>query len=616
MKYKIPALAMALAMFEARMRFKSAFNHEKSFADREIFLYYTYKIGSTMKKAFADDFYEIQHKQKTKSLFVFFILILFYFFSVGFIFLIFFLFLGFFLTKFSIFSGDTLFKLLFLNLNTSIIIASFHFYDAKKFGARFIRKRLAAKSPDLSDRYHKQFINTLEEMRIASGLPSINPYIIPEFAINSMALIEADNTPSVIVTEGLLADFTRDELQAVIAHELAHIIRGDTFYITLVCSLANFFERLRQALEPEGPPQAYPSQTGAGPPIVYTALTLSTIIMHLLSTLVSRQREILADATAVELSRNPRALARAIYKAQLKNSFVGDFNLTYSPLFIVHPESKGESKGFFAKLFNSHPPLVQRIRLLASMVQAKPEEITEEVLEIQENREQARSILHSREESPRQSISEAISDKPPQQEGKIWSIRDSRGKLQGPFTLEELLFLQYFTPLIRVKNIQEGVEAIAKEFPQIRNSLRNLGKKIPVDPAKKNQCPRCRHSLRDTFYEGTALKACPECRGKLVDAAFVPRIISRREVTFSEHLNKKAQEFKQAFMFNPALAKRLRTVKSPSIFCPSCGTKMCPRPYSYYYVIPVEKCFSCQKIWFDPDELETLQILIESKKRD
>ena len=61
--------------------------------------------------------------------------------------------------------------------------------------------------------------------------------------------------------------------------------------------------------------------------------------MRLLGRFISREREIQADAAAVELGRNPVALARAVYKASLKNSFVGDFALTYAPLFIVSPRS-------------------------------------------------------------------------------------------------------------------------------------------------------------------------------------------------------------------------------------------------------------------------------------
>lgn len=102
-------------------------------------------------------------------------------------------------------------------------------------------------------------------MRIASGLPQVNSYIIPSFAINSMALIESNGTPAVAVTEGLLADSTRDELQAVAAHELAHISRGDAFYVTLVCSLANFLEKIMEAIELEDtPPEDRTSSVRAG----------------------------------------------------------------------------------------------------------------------------------------------------------------------------------------------------------------------------------------------------------------------------------------------------------------------------------------------------------------
>lgn len=570
-----------------------------------------------MKKIITRDFYETQRLQWRKSLFLLSILILFYFIAVGFVSMVFVISLGFFFAETVLPSGTTLIKLLLVNSAVSIIIASFHFYDARKFGAKFIRKRLEVYLPDSSDRYHKQFANTVEEIRIASGLPNVTPYIIPSFAINSMALIEADKSPSVMVSEGLLAEFTRDELQAVIAHELAHIIRGDTFYITLVCSLANFFERLRQALEPETHPQGRSYQTqqgGVGPLLVYLALTISSIIMHLLSTLISRQREILADAAAVELSRNPRALARAIYKAHLKNSFVGDFNLTYSPLFIVPPGSRGETDGFFSRLFNSHPPLMKRIRLLANMIPERTAKIIEEVWEIQKRREKARSVLLSYEELSQGNRSESpTQEKISSQEAKVWAIRNPKGKWLGPYSLEELMFIRFFTPMIRIMNLQERVEAQAREFPQIRNALHNLGRKKPINPAKKNRCPRCHVPLTDSFYEGVALKVCPRCRGKLIDTAVMDRIVARKEVAFSEHLIKKAQEFKQNFMFNPIRIKKIDPKKSPNIFCPNCGTKMLPRPYNYQYVIPVDKCLSCHKIWFDSDELEILQLLIEKR---
>jgi len=567
------------------------------------------------KKKFARDFYEIQRKQWQKSLLLFLILIIFYFFLVGFVSFIFIISLGLFMPGISLFTGNGLQYFFLINLILSIVVAAFHFYDARFHGAKFIRKRLQAAVPDTEDRYHKQFINTIDEMRIAAGLPRVTPYIIPAFAINSMALMEADKNPSIIVTEGLLAEFTRDELQAVIAHELAHIIRGDTFYITLVCSLANFFERLREMAEPHDKPQGQigvTQDTRGGNPLVFLAASISSLLMHLLSTLISRQRELLADATAVELNRNPAALARAIYEAHVNNSFIGDFNLSYSPLFIVPPESKGISDRLFSRIFNSHPPLMKRVRQLAEMIPTSPARIIDEVLEIRKRREQARSILHSSEEtSPGIKKSPALLDDIQSEEEGIWSVRSPNGKWMGPFSLEKILSLQFFTPRIWVKNIQEEIEAAAGEFPQIRTGLRNLYHKKPVNPDRYNKCPRCRTTLKDTFYEGIALKICPSCKGKLVDSSVINRIIARREVAFSDHLVKKATAFKENFLQNPVRARKINMKKSQAIFCPICGSKMLPRPFTYQYIIPVDKCFSCHRTWFDPDELEILQLLIE-----
>jgi Zn-finger nucleic acid-binding protein len=402
-----------------------------------------------------------------------------------------------------------------------------------------------------------------------------------------------------------------------VAHELAHVVRGDTYYITLVCSLANFFERLRDALEPEDEAQWGP-ETAQGrvvaPWLVFIGLTVSSILMHLLSALISREREILADAVAVELSRSPKSLARAIYKAHLKNSFVGDFNLTYTPLFIVPPESKGEEDGFFDRLFNSHPPLMKRIELLAKSAHIKPSRVIEEVWEIRKKRERARTVVASSEDRRQTQTAKEPLAAPTQLGARnIWSMCGARGQWRGPYNLEELLFIRNFSPLIRVRNEQEGVEAQAREFPQIREALRKLGRKKPVDPAKHNRCPRCSVPFHDGFYEGVNVKTCPRCRGKLVDAGLMERIIARKEVGFSEALIQKAEEFRRRFMHNPILTKKISAGGRQKNICPDCGSRMLPRPYSYHYVVPVDKCLSCYKIWFDEEELEILQILIERR---
>jgi heat shock protein HtpX len=561
------------------------------------------------------DFYEIQKRQQRKSLALFAGLIVFYFMAIGLITLAVFLSIGAFAAP-NFLSGPFLGKLMLGVLVVASLIAVFHYYDARRFGAAFILKRLDARKPDLTDRYHLQLANTVEEMRIASGLPEVRPYVIPFFAVNSMALIEADGVPAVAVTEGLLADCTRDEIQAVAAHELAHISRGDAFYVTLVCSLANFLEKLRAALEPDDTPLEDRAQGGGGgapPVLIYGAVVLTSMLMHLLSTLLSREREILADAAAAEMSRNPVNLARALYKAHLKSSFVGDFSLTYSPLFIVAPAlSSDDREGFWNRLFNSHPPLMKRVRILAQQAGLRPAQVIEQVWESQKLREEARQRVDSFEEirgaasAPPEPGSESVPG-----EQKIWNIKDKDGRWQGPFNLEGLLFLPYFSILRKVKNVQEGVEAQAREFPQIRMGWQNLRKKKPLDPSKQGRCPRCLIRLIDTFYEGVPIQACGRCGGKLVDASTMNRIILRREVAFSEALLAKAGKFREEFLLNPVKKQRDKEKDALNISCPDCGYKMLARPYNYQYFIPVDKCLSCSKIWFDADELELLQILIE-----
>jgi Zn-dependent protease with chaperone function/Zn-finger nucleic acid-binding protein len=569
-----------------------------------------------VKKArLAKDFYETQEQQWQKSLFVFAVLIIFYLFIVGFLIFFFVFIVGLFLADKPLSSPDTILALAFASTVISLLIATFHYFDAKKHGASFIRRRLQAISPDTGDRYHKQFANTLDEMRIAAGLPRVLPHILPTFAINSMALIEADGTPSVLVTEGLIAEFTRDELQAVIAHELAHVVRGDTYFITLVCSLVNFFERMREAAQPQSSSRRTGMYGGqvetGGAPLVYAALTVSTLVMHLLSTLVSRQREILADAAAVEFSRNPRALARAIYKAHLKNSFVGDFNAAYTPLLIVPPRSTGITDGFFSRLFNTHPPLMKRIRILSDMVPVRPAQIIQEVWDIHKKREKARLVLYSQEEIHAKKEGSTHPAAAAGHEGKIWMVQNDEGGWEGPLTIQDLIASDLFLPSRWIRNNQEGVEAPAREFPQIRKAARTWGKRKRQKGFVENACPRCRIALRDNFYEGVPLKICPECGGKLIDSAVMERIIARREVAFSEHLKQKAKDFEESFLRDPVLRKKIHADKSSKVTCPNCGYRMRPRPYNYQYVIPVDKCLACHKIWFDADELEILQILIE-----
>jgi len=515
-----------------------------------------------MDKRQPRDFYEIQRRQRQRSLILFAVLILFYFLAIGIVVLAVFLSVGAFAVPHFL-SASFLTKVLLWVLGIAGVIAVLQYYDARRFGAAFILKRLGAQEPDPSDRYHKQLADAVEEMRIASGLPEVRSYVVPSFAVNSMAVIERDGTPSVAVTEGLLADCTRDEMQAVAAHELAHVSRGDAFYVTLVCSLANWLERLRAAMEPEDVPaedRMAGGRGGAPPVLIYGAVSLTWFVMRLLSTLLSREREILADGAASEIGRNPAALARALYKAHLKSPFVGDFSLTYSPLFIVAPAlSSDEDEGFWSRLLNSHPPLMKRIRLLAQQARLRPAQVIDQVRESQRMRADARSLVRSYEETPA-------------------SVSVDKPARSGAAPPEQ-----------------------------------SQGERIQAASAGLNRCPRCRNLLAETYYESVAVQACGRCGGKLVPFSSIDRIILRREVTFSDALAAKAADLRKKFPLNPVKKQRAGQKALKGLCCPCCGQRMLARPYNYQYFVPVDKCLECHRIWFDADELELLQILVEKK---
>lgn len=588
------------------------------------------------------DFYDIQKEQRIKSLLVFFVVIAFHFVALGIVGLALALSVGFLFAREMLSSSSFWARFFLADLAAATFVAVFHYLDARRNGARYILKRLQAAVPDHEDRYHMQFLNTLDEMRVAAGLPRVNGYILPSFAVNSLALVEESGTPAVAVTEGLLVECTRDELQAVAAHELAHIARGDAFYVTVVCSLANVFERLREALEPGTddcrPAGGAAAERAAGSSTFpfYAAVTLSAFVMRLLSMLVSRERELLADAAAVELCRSPESLARAIYKAQVRNAFIGDFSLSYAPLFIVPPDARDVPDTLAGRIFNSHPPFMKRLEILAAMAHKTPRDIVDEVRESEARRGQARGVVHSFEEIKKGQMelfpgfgvlttapagpadgsgaapAEEPGAQPPSGDGRIWLIAAGHPqKWDGPFTTAELVCHPRFSQLVMVRNAQEGIEARARDFPQVRVALRNLARKAPLEPGRLNFCPRCRVLLTETFYEGVPVRVCPKCTGKLVGAAGVDRIIARREVAFSEDLVSKARAFHEKVLKNPVKQDKINAAVTAELPCPACGYRMAPRPYNYQYFVPVDKCLSCSSIWFDADELEILQILIE-----
>ena len=210
-------------------------------------------------------------------------------------------------------------------------------------------------------------------MSIAAGLPMPKVYIVNDSAPNAFATGRDPEHASVAVTKGLLDKLDRDELQGVIAHEMAHVGNFDIRYAMLVGILvgttvliSDFFLRGLWFGGGRGGRREGGGQAQLIMIIVAVVLAvLAPIFARLLQLSISRQREYLADATAVRLTRNPKGLADALQKISGDTEVLEVANRATAHLYIVNPIKKFEKRA--KGLFSTHPPIEERIQILRSL---------------------------------------------------------------------------------------------------------------------------------------------------------------------------------------------------------------------------------------------------------
>lgn len=218
-----------------------------------------------------------------------------------------------------------------------------------------------------------QLFNVVEEMAIASGNPVPAVYIIDDSAPNAFATGRNPQLSSIAVTQGLLDKLNRDELQGVVAHEMSHVRNYDILFATLVgvmvgaiALMADFF--LRFSFLGGGRRSSNNNSGIFGVIMVVVALVLAIlapIAARMVQLAISRKREYLADASAVELTRNPEGLASALEKISGDQEVLEVANRATAHLYIAQPIKKFEKKS--RRLFDTHPPIEQRVAVLRAM---------------------------------------------------------------------------------------------------------------------------------------------------------------------------------------------------------------------------------------------------------
>jgi heat shock protein HtpX len=222
------------------------------------------------------------------------------------------------------------------------------------------------------------FFNIVENLSIASGLPTPKVYIINDPAPNAFATGRDPQHAAVAATSGILEQLSKQELEGVIGHELSHVKNYDTRLMGVVAILAGSLAILADFFLRSlfwggiGGKRDNDRDNNNGLFLILglVAAILAPIAATLIQLAISRHREFLADADSALLTRYPEGLARALEKiANDKNILKSASNAT-AHLFIENPfktDTSRKTKSFLAGLFSTHPPIEERIKILRSL---------------------------------------------------------------------------------------------------------------------------------------------------------------------------------------------------------------------------------------------------------
>ena len=242
---------------------------------------------------------------------------------------------------------------------------------AKMVGARLIE-------PDTRDSDERQLRNIVEEMAIASGVPVPDLYVMEqEPGINAFVAGYSSGEAIMVVTHGALLQLNRDELQGVVAHEFSHILNGDMrINVRLIALLAGILMigqigqfLLRAGFYSSGSRRFRSSSRDSRGQAAMGLIGLALLIIgyvgvffgRLIQAAVSRQREMLADASSVQFTRNPEGIGGALFKIGMKGGYLDSTSHASDMNHMCFGES---ARMKFTSMLASHPPIEERINAI------------------------------------------------------------------------------------------------------------------------------------------------------------------------------------------------------------------------------------------------------------
>ncbi len=477
-------------------------------------------------------------------------------------------------------------------IGASVLIAAIHFWFSSYDAVDTVVRTLNARPPDQQDGVHKTFLNIMHEVHVVTGNKRyIRSAVIPSLSLNALAVADLRGNALIAVTEGLLARLTRPQLEAVVAHEAHHVLSGDCLETSVAASL---FGAYSAALEKLGRASRGRAFRTPAPVVAWLLLRLS----HLLQMFISREREYRADAASVRMTRNPVALAETLYTLSRGWRGSGFIGSGLEMLCIVNPQASSldETEGFWSDLLSTHPPLRKRIDVMLRMARVS-------IAELHRRSEKREAPQPPRKEPP----------------GPVYYAMNPKQEWQGPFSFAEFAALPWLSPLTWMSTGTGTDQAVdrAWQHPEL-NALFHARLSETAEVPSDRNCPSCAQPLVVRTFERTQVLQCGFCGGMLVENQKIARILARAPQSCPDRIQALAQATLNHHQFNETAKYRQNAARQPGVpllACPKCTNAMHRGFYSSAHLVEVDRCSFCGHTWFDQDELEMLQCIIQNRMK-
>ena len=536
-------------------------------------------------------------------------------------------------------AGSLLFSIGLVLLAALLLAVAYWHFSHRSARERLIRM-MHAQPLDPGDRFHHRLSDIVEEMRVATGSPAVTCLTIPTRALNAFTFSDLKGGACIGVTEGALSRLSREQLQGVVAHEFGHVLSGDYVTVTSACLLFGIYSGVADTLEGGFETDV---RVGAASGLLYLLVRLAEAASAVTNAAISRQREWEADAAAARYTRDPLSLAQAL-RMMLTDASGGGYIPEGLSALCIRPTALTPN-GFLARATATHPPVNDRIARLLNAAHVSWDQFNAQMAASQTLAAQQEHATAA-PEPPRPTTAQdqlaqlvatplaaapvqapattpaAPPAQPPAAQSPAAQPPAAATKPAAAATLPATPLAAQppaaSAPSVTAAPIVAALPGVGAGTGVATSQPVGgapSGARPPAGPGAVGRCPRCGAGLERFDYEGADVLICRACGGRLAGTSAVQRILTRREMRFDDRqLQQAAAVLQNGDDLRRADHARRAAGGGDRVACPRCGRPMMLRLYSYDYAVEVDYCSPCDLFWFDRDELEVLQAMVERQQ--